>query len=165
MRASRAVFVATLVTALVAVSAAEGGANFKGNVCGLVSTKAVRAISGVSSKCTEAKPSNGPGSTIYVGNWSPKTPGSSRLQVTVALYADTGALSLAKNNLSQGLPGTPKKVAGIGGSAYEATGHSSTGIHLNVGKYIAYVTLTTVGRQSQSTAPLEALAKAVAAGL
>lgn len=84
------------------------------------------------------------------------------MQVTVALYTDQGALQLATRNLKQGLPGgTPRKVAGIGSAAYEATGATSTGLHFRVGKYIAYLTLN----KPRATASLETLAKAVAARL
>ena len=50
--------------------------------------------------------------------------------MTVASYTDQGALALAKRNLNQGFPGgTPKRMAGIGTGAYEATGAGSSAIH------------------------------------
>lgn len=88
-----------------------------------------------------------------------------RIHATVSLYTDQGSLQLAKRNLNQGLPGTPRKVARIGSAAYEATGGLSTAIHFNVGKYIVFVSLNTVGTPPRSTASLEALAKTVAARL
>ena len=91
--------------------------------------------------------SKGPGSTIYVGNWAGLTAKSPTVQVTVALYSDTGAFQLAEQNLKQGLPGPPKKVAGIGSAAYEAKGALSVGIHFAVGKYIVFVSLNTIGRR------------------
>jgi hypothetical protein len=151
--------------ALAKASAAGAAPSFNGKVCAIVSAKQVTAIAGVSSKCTIAKPSQGPGSTIYVGNWAGLTPQSPTVQVTVALYTDTGALQLAKQNLKQGLPGPPKKVAGIGSNAYEAKGAQAAGIHVAVGKYIAYITLSTIGTPPKSAAVLEPLAKAVAARL
>ena len=150
---------------LVTASAAGAAPGFKGNVCALVSAKQVTAIPGVSSKCTNAKPSPGPGSTNYVGNWAGLTPRSPTVQVTVAVYTDTGALQLAKHNLKQGLPGPPKKVAGIGSAAYEGKGALSAGIHVSVGKYIAYISLNTIGTPPKSAAVIEPLAKAVAARL
>ena len=125
----------------------------------------VTAISGVSSKCTNAKLSREPGSTIYVGNWAGLTPKSPTLQVSVAVYTDTGAFQLAEQNLKQGLPGPPKKVYGIGSLAYEAKGALSVGIHIAVGKYIAYLSLNTIGTPPKSATLLEPLAKAVAARL
>jgi hypothetical protein len=153
-----------LLAALVTASAAGAAPGFKGNVCGIVSAKQVTAIAGVSSKCTNAKPSQGPGSTIYVGNWAGLTPTSPTVQVTIAAYTDAGALQLAQSNLKQGLPGPPKKVAGLGGPAYEAKGALSAGIHVTVGKYIAYITLS-VRTPPKSATVLEPLAKAVAARL
>lgn len=165
MHASRLTLAVTLFAALAAASVAGARSNFNGNVCRLVSAKQITAIPGVSSSCTNAKPSKAPGSTIYTGNWAGNTPRSPRVQVTVAFYTDMGVLQLAKSNLEQGLPGTPRKVAGIGSAAYEATGGLSTGIHFNVGKYVVYISVNTVGKPPRSTASLEALAKAVAARL
>ena len=165
MRASRLAPAVALLATLAAASQAGAGSSFAGNVCRLVSAKQAAAISGVSTQCTNARPSRGPGSTIYIGNWAGKTPSSPRLQVTIGLYSDPGALQLAKRNLAQGLPGPPKRVAGIGGGAYEGTGASSTGIHFAVGKYVAYITLSSVAKPARTTAPLEALARGVAARL
>ena len=157
---------AVLVVAVLATASGAGAApGFKGNVCGMVSAKQVTAIAGVSSKCRSAKPSQGPGSTIYVGNWAGLTPKSPTVQVTVAVYTDTGALQMAKQNLKQGLPGPPKKVAGIGSAAYEAKGALAVGIRVAVGKYIAYISLNTIGTPPKSATVLEPLAKAVAARL
>ena len=157
---------AALVFAALATASAAGAApGFKGNVCAMVPARQVTAIAGVSSKCTNAKPSQGPGSRIYVGNWPGQTPKSPTVQVTVAVYTDTGALQLAKQNLKQGLPGPPKKVAGIGSAAYEAKGALSVGIHVSVGKYIVYINLNTIGTPPKSATALEPLAKAVAARL
>jgi hypothetical protein len=138
---------------------------FDGKVCGLVPAKQIATVPGISLNCTNARPSKGIGSTNYIGNWAGKTASSPSLQITIALYTDSGALQLAKRNLAQGLPGTPKKVAGIGSGAYEAVGASSAGIHFSVGKYIAYVILNTRGASPRSTRTLEALARAVASGL
>ena len=157
--------VVLVFAALAAASAAGAATDFKGNVCAMVPAKQVTAIAGVSSNCANAKPSQGPGSTIYVGNWAGLTRKSPTVQVTVAVYTDTGALQLAKQNLKQGLPGPPKKVAGIGSAAYEAKGALSAGIHLSVGKYIAYINLSTIGTPPKSATVLEPLAKAVAARL
>ena len=165
MHFSKLALAATLVAALVGAPAAGARLDFSGNVCQLVTAKQITAIPGVSSKCTNAAPSKGPGSTIYVGNWAGKTPTSPTVQVTVALYTDSGALKLAKSNLKQGLPGPPKKVAGIGSAAYEAIGGFSAGVHFNVGKYVVYLSLNTVGKPPQSTASLETLAKGIAARL
>ena len=157
---------AVLVFVGLATGSAAGAApGFNGKVCAMVSAKQVTAIAGVSSKCTNAKPSQGPGSTIYVGNWAGLTPQSPTVQVTVAVYTDSGALQLATQNLKQGLPGPPKKVAGIGSTAYEAKGGQAVGIHLAVGKYIAYISLDTIGTPPKSATVLEPLAKAVAARL
>ena len=151
--------------AFVTASAAGAAPAFKGKVCALVSAKQATAIAGVSAKCTNAKPSPGPGSTIYIGNWAGLTSRSPTLQVTVADYTDAGALKLARQNLKQGLPGPPKKVTGIGSAAYEAKGGLSVGIHVSVGTYIAYISLSAVGSAPKSPAVLEPVAKAVAAHL
>ena len=135
------------------------------NVCGLLTAKQATAISGVSSKCTNAKPSQGPGSKIYEGDWAGLKPTSPTLQVTVAVYGDPGALQLATRNLKQGLPGPPKKVSGIGEAAYEATGAMGAGIHVAVGKDIAYISVSTPGTTPKSAAVVEPVAKAVAANL
>ena len=157
--------VPVVLGALVTASVAGAAPVFKGNVCGLVTAKQATAIAGLSSKCTRTAPSQGPGSTIYVGNWAGLSKTSPTLQVTVAVYTDPGALKLARQNLKQGLPGPPKKVAGIGSAAYEAKGALSAGIHVAVGKYIAYITLATTGAPPKSATVLEPLAKAVAARL
>jgi len=154
-----------LLAALATASAAAAAPGFNGKVCGLVSAKQVTALAGVSSKCTNATPSKGLGSTMYVGNWAGLTAKSPTVQVTVALYSDAGAFKLAQQNLKQGLPGPPKKVAGIGSAAYEAKGALSVGIHFTIGKYIVYVSLNTIGTPPKSATMLEPLAKAVAAGL
>jgi hypothetical protein len=162
----------SLLALLVAVSAtvpvaagSAAGTRSKLNVCGLVSAKQVATLSGVSSRCTNAKPLPGPGSTIYVGNWAGKTPRSPQLQISVSVYTDQGLAKLAKQNLNQGLPGVAKKVAGIGSAAYQATGGATAAIHFNVGKDVVAVTLTTIGKPPRVTPALKALAQAVAARL
>ena len=165
MLASRVTVAVTAVAALAGATAVAAPSTFSANICALVPTKQVVAISGVSAACTKAAPTNGPGSKIYMANWAGKTPTSARLQVTIAVYTDPGVLQLAKHNLKQGLPGTPKSVANIGSAAYLSTAADSTGLHLNVGKYIAYINVTATGKPSWSTASVEALGKAVAARL
>ena len=54
---------------------------------------------------------------------------------------------------------------GIGSLAYEAKGALSVGIHIAVGKYIAYLSLNTIGTPPKSATLLEPLAKAVVARL
>lgn len=152
---------AAMLLALAAAPQADGGSRFTGNVCRLVPASQIVAVIGNSSRCTNSPTARGLGSTIYTGSWAGKTPRAPGLQVTIALYTDPGALQLANRNLKQGLPGKPRRVAGIGGGAYEATGAGSTGIHFGVGKYIAYLSL---GRPRAATS-LEALAKAVASRL
>lgn len=151
--------------ALLAAPGARALPAFAGKVCALVPSKQVTAIAGLSSKCVNAKPSQGPGSMIYVGNWAGATPTSPTLQVTVAVYKDPGALKLAVQNLKQGLPGSPKKVTGIGSAAYESKGANAVGIHLVVGKYIAYINLNTIGAPPKSAVMLEPLAKTLATHL
>jgi hypothetical protein len=150
---------------LVLASPAGARPAFDGKVCGLLTAKQITAVPGLSSICTNVRPSKGIGSTNYIGDWVGKTTSAPRLQITIARYTDSGALQLAKRNLAQGLLGTPKRVAGIGTGSYEAVGASSAGIHFSLGKYIAYVILTTRGASLRSTGSLEALAKAVAARL
>jgi hypothetical protein len=161
--------VARVVVAVAAVAfagnAAAARSAFKGDVCSLLGARQVTAIHDVSSRCANAKPSTGPGSTIYVANWAGKTPRSPQVQLTVSLYTDQGALQLAKRNLDQGLPGRPEKVTGIGSAAYEATAAFSTGVHFELGKYIVAVTVTGIGKPSWSNASVEDLAKAAAARL
>jgi hypothetical protein len=162
MRAQRStlalVLLATLATAAPAGARPSAGVD----VCRLLTAKQVTTVQGVSPKCTNAKPMAGPGSTIYGANWAGKTPRSAALQVTVSLYSDQGALGLAKRNLNQGLPGTPKKVVGIGSGAYEATGGISTAVRFAEGKYIVLVGVSGIGKPSWSLTSVEALAKGVA---
>jgi len=154
---------ALAVFALILFAApAEAATGFHGKVCGLVTAKQAATVRGLSTTCTNAPSSQGPGSTIYVGKWAGKTSTSSHLQVTVSVYSDTGMLQLATRNLRQGLPGGPaKRVAGIGGAAYEATGAGSAGIHFIVGKDVVAIVLTA----SSSTASVDSIAKTVAAEL
>jgi hypothetical protein len=162
MRTSR-LTIAVALAGLAAAAPAGASRSFNGNVCGLVSAGQLATIKGVSTHCAKARPLTGPGSTMYTANWAGKTSSSPRLQVTVALYTDPGALTLAKRNLKQGFPGgTPRRVAGIGTAAYEASGAGATGIHFAVGKHVVYITLS---GKLRSKAPLEALAKAIAARL
>ena len=157
------VLAAVLATAPVAGAAQA----FKGNVCGLLTAKQVTAIQGVTAACKNAAPLPGPGSKQYTGNWAGATPKSPGLQVTVVHYTDPGVLQLAVHNLKQGLPGgTPTKVTGIGDAAYEAKGPAGNGpgIHVAIGKYIAYINLTQ-GGPALSPSVLEPIAKDVVAKL
>ena len=155
------------IAGLVLTSAANARPVFDGKVCGLLTTKQIATVPGLSPACTNARPTKGLGSTLYEGNWPGKTPTSPILQITIARYTDSGALQLGKRNLPQGLPGgLPKKVAGIGAGAYEAIGASSVGIHFTVGSYIGYASLNTRGTASRSLeTTLERLARAAAARL
>ena len=83
----------------------------------------------------------------------------------VARYTDSGAFTLAKQNLKHGLPGPPKNVVGVGSAAYEAKGALSAGIHVSIGKYVADINLNTIGTLRKSGAVLEPVAEAVAARL
>ena len=152
------------LAALTTAAAAAARPTFGGNVCGLLTAKQVTAIQGVSPRCTNAKPSPGFGSTIYAGNWSGKTARSPRVQVTVSVYTDQGALQLAKRNLAQGLTGTPRKVAGIGSGAYEATGAGAAGLRFASGKTTVLVIVTALGKPP-STKSAETLAKSIDARL
>jgi hypothetical protein len=70
-------------------------------------------------------------------------------------------LGRAVSNLKEGLVGSrPRKVAGVGRVAYEATGAGKTEIPFTSGKYIARVIVTTTGKRSRMA--LEMLAKAIA---
>jgi hypothetical protein len=157
---------AVLLAALVAVAAAGAKSGFPPSVCSLLTAKQVTAL-GATSKCTNQAPLPGPGSTQYEGDWAGTTTRSPSLQVTVSKYTDPGFLQRATQNLKQGLPGGPAKaVKGLGGPAYEATGGAgAASIHIGAGKYIAYITLTSLGSPPKSAAPLEPIAKAVAAEL
>jgi hypothetical protein len=163
VRASRLTAVVAVVATLATASAAGAKSNLK--VCRLLTAKQIATIPGVSSKCTEAKPLPGPGSTIYGGTWAGKTPTSPSLQVNVSTYADKSVLKLAKSNLNQGLVGTAKKVTGIGSAAYGATGASAAEIHFAAGKDVVAVILTSIGKKPKLTPALKALAKAIAAKL
>jgi hypothetical protein len=157
-----------IAAVLITASAAAAPPTFKGNVCALLTAKQVTAISGVTAKCKNVPPLPGPGSTQYVGNWAGVTSKSPALQVTVVKYTDPGVLQLAVHNLKQGLSGgTPTKVAGIGDAAFEAKGTASAGpgIHGAIGKYIAYISLSTVGGAALSPTLLEPVAKDVVAKL
>ncbi len=155
-----AVLLATLVTA----TAAAGASSFDGKVCGLVTARQVAAV-GVTSRCTNARPMKGLGATTFRANWAGKSTSAPQLQVTVARYSDAGALQLARRNLMQGLPGTPRRAKGIGSAAYEASGPSAIGIHIAVAKYIVYITLATTSTHSRASASLEAIGKRIAARL
>jgi len=85
--------------------------------------------------------------------------------VTVELYVDGGLLALAKRNLNQGLPAAPRKLAGIGSAAFVTTAGPTAAIHVASGRYIVIAILTSAGTASRSTTSLEALAKAIVAGL
>lgn len=165
MHAPRSALALVLLAALATAAPAGARPTSGVDVCRLLSAKQATTVQGVSSKCTNVKPTVGPGSTIYGANWPGKTPRSAGLQVTLSLYTDQSALALAKRNLNQGLPGTPKKVAGIGSGAYEATGGISTGIRFAEGKYIVLVGVSGIGKRSWSTTSVEALAKAIAGRL
>jgi hypothetical protein len=150
-----------ILVALAASAPAIGGPAFHGNVCSLVTATQTIPLVGSRSHCASSPATQGPGSTMYVGTWVGAA-GAARLQVTIAVYSNQGALQIARRNLAQGLPGgTPKKVTGIGSVAYTGTGAKSTGIHFAFGKYIGYLTL---GKASATTS-LETLAKAVVARL
>jgi len=151
------------IAAVFAVNAAAAGPVFRGDVCSLLGAKQATGIRGVASTCTNAKPAAGPGSKIYIANWAGKAARSPQLQVTVSLYTDSGMLALATRNLKQGLPGAPKKIAGIGSAAYEANGSLATGIHFADRAYIVAVTVT--GKRTWTDTSVGAVAKAVAAKL
>ena len=157
--------VPVVLGALVTASVAGAVPVFKGNVAGWSPPSRPPRSPVCRRNAPAPTPLQGPGSTIYVGNWAGLSKTSPTLQVTVAVYTDPGALKLARQNLKQGLPGPPKKVAGIGSAAYEAKGALSAGIHVAVGKYVAYITLATTGAPPKSATVLEPLAKAVAARL
>jgi hypothetical protein len=159
---------AVVVAALLCCAQTAGAAPvFSGNVCGLLTAKQVTAISGVTAKCKNEAPIPALGGKQYVGDWAGLMATSPSLQVTVVKYADPGALQLAVHNLKQGLSGgTPKKVTGIGDAAYEAKGppDAGPGIHVAIGKYIAYINLSVRGPSSSPTL-LEPIAKDVVAKL
>lgn len=164
MNARKLVPTLALVCALAATATAEARSSFTGDVCGLASAKQAAPLTGSPSHCTKSPASPGPGSTLYAAVWSGVTATSPRLQVTVAVYTDKGALQLARRNLKQGLPGgTPRPLRGVGTAAYEASGPAGAGIHFGLDKYVVYMTLT--GKASRSTAQLEAIAKSIAAKL
>ena len=162
MHAVKPLLALALFAALTTASAAPARASAGLDVCRLLTAKQATAVQGVSSKCTPAKPMAGPGSRIYVANWAGKTPRSPGLQVTVSRYTDQGALGLAKRNLNQGLPGTPRKVAGIGAGAYEASGGIATAVRFDQGKEVVLVIVSGIGKPTWSTKSVEALARAVA---
>lgn len=165
MHAVKPILALALFAALATASSAAARPSAAVDVCHLLSATQVTAVQGVSPKCAGAKPMAGPGSTIYGANWAGKTPRSPGVQVTVSVYSDQGLLALAKRNLNQGLPGTPKKVAGIGTAAFEATGGISTGVRFAKGKDIVLVIVSGIGKPSWTPKSVEALAKAVAGRL
>ena len=160
-------FVVVLAAVLVTAPVAGAAPAFKGNVCGLLTAKQVAAIPGVTSSCKNAPPLPALGGKQYEGDWAGVGPKSPTLQVTIGAYSDSGALQLAVHNLKQGFSGgTPKKVAGIGDAAYEAKGNGlGPGIHVAIGKYIAYISATSIGAPKPTLAELEPIAKHVVATL
>jgi hypothetical protein len=165
VHALRPTLALTLVAMLATAAAAAARPSSGTDLCRLLTGKQAMSVQGVSSKCTNARPTAGPGSTISTANWAGVTPRSPRLQVTMSVYTDRGAFQLAKRNLGQGLPGAPRKVSGIGSAAYEANGGFSTGIRFSVGKHIVLVSVTGIGKPSWSTRSVEALARAIAGRL
>lgn len=156
------------VAALATAWPASASPVFNGNVCALLTAKQVTAIAGVTSSCKNQAPLKGvAGANQYVGNWAGQTRRSPSLQVTIAVYPNAKSqwLQLADHNLMQGLSGPPKKVTGIGDAAYEAKGDFAVDIHVAVGTYIAYITLSQIGKDPSSPALIEPIAKDVAAKL
>jgi hypothetical protein len=160
-------YVVVLAAVLAMAPVAGAAPVFKGNVCGLLTAKQVAAIPGVTSSCKNAAPLPALGGKQYEGDWAGVTPKSPTLQVTIGAYSDPTALQLAVHNLKQGFSGgTPMKVAGIGNAAYEAKGNGfGPGIHVAIGKYIAYISATSIGAPKPTLAQLEPIAKDVAAKL
>ena len=165
MHAVKPILVLALLAALATASGTPAQTSAAVDACRLLTARQVTAVHGVSPKCVTAKPMAGPGAMIYGANWAGKTPRDAGIQVTVSLYTDQGALALAKRNLNQGLPGPPKKVAGIGTAAYEATGGISTAVRFAKGKEVVLVGVSGIGKPTWSTKSVEALAKAVAGRL
>jgi hypothetical protein len=161
---SRMTAALTIAAAAAAPSAAAAPGAFRGNVCSLATPKQVTAIPGVSSRCTNGKAAPGIGAKSYVGTWAGTKPTLSGLQVSIDAYTDSGMRGRAVSNLNEGLVGSrPKKIAGVGSAAYEATGAGKTEIQFASGKYVARVIVATTGKRSRVA--LQALAKAIAARL
>jgi hypothetical protein len=162
-------YVASLVVVLATAPAAGAAPVFTGNVCGLLTAKQVTAVPGLTATCKKTAPLPGPlpGSKQYQSNWAGVTPKSPTLQVTVVKFADPGTLQLAVHNLKQGMSGgTLKKVTGIGDAAYEASGIGlGPDINVAIGKYVAYMSLSSIGSPKPTPVQLEQIAKDVAAKL
>jgi hypothetical protein len=155
-----------VIAAVLAVaSSAAASPKFNGNVCALLTTQQVTAITGVSAKCNNQPPLPGMGGKTYVGDWASLLPKGPTLQVTVSVFSDPVWLAKAIHNLMQGLNGPPKKVTGIGTAAYEATGAYAVGIHTYVGKNLIYISLNEVGKTPSSPALIAPVAKDVVARL
>ena len=70
-----------------------------------------RRIGGVTAKCNQpAAPARARAAKIYVGDWMGATPKSPTLQVTVAVYSDSGvSAARPSTTCKQGLPGPPRR--------------------------------------------------------
>lgn len=62
-------------------------------------------------------------------------------------------------------PGAPKKLAGVGGGAYQATGAGAAAIRFSVGNYVTFISLNAIRAQPKVTPQLVALAKTIATKL
>ena len=132
------------------------------HVCSLVTTSVATAISGVSSKCSSAAPTPGPGSTQFSATWAGKST-TENLIVTVSAYTNSGALSLAKKNLNQGFPGgKPAKLTGVGTAAYQVNTAGAAAIHFSAGSDVVYIILTKTGATPKVSSSLIALARSIA---
>lgn len=156
-----AVVVAAGLASYVAAPAVAGTAAFSGNVCGMVSAAQVSALKAPKTcKPTTLKTAL---NNAYYGTWAASNPTGPHLTVSIVAWKNSGMLAAAKSHLNA-VPGTPKKVAGIGSAAYESSGGQLTVINFVVGSDICDINLRTAKPLGSLTA-FNALAKSIAAKL
>lgn len=146
------------------VFSATAGASFGGNACTVVSAKQVAAF-GISGPCTPTKHGVA-GFTASLGIWN-LTSRTAHLSIAVNTYSSKSGpyWQVAMQTLDK-LPGTVKKVKGIGSLAYESggAGSSISAINFVVGNRIVSVNLRSP-KASKSLHAFNAMAKSIAAKL
>lgn len=152
------------VPVLVAVGIAAGAAHASGvNACGLVSARQAAGL-GVTASC---KGTTRPGASgvVSFGNWGTPGAGNAALALTVTTFTDTSGVAWQVSmKLLKVLPGTAKKVNGIGSVAYESGGDGGrlASMHFVKGKRV--VAFSWYSKKPQtSLKAFNAVAKSIAA--
>lgn len=161
----RKLLVSVLVVAAVAAPASLARPASAVNVCKLVNAKQLASL-GVSSSCRQTT-IPGAGATHVTGNWGRVNVDPAALTLSVATYASrSGTVWQLGLKYLKVVPGTPKKVSGIGSQAYESGGDGGTLASINfvVGNHIVSMSWRTKTPPRTLTA-FNAVAKSIAAEL